>query len=246
MVRIQLGSRPTSGIPRSTRGISRSRFRLAFFLASSTSPSESMGLPQQTTSGRCTLAPAAAKSFTAPSPTSGRWYSFQVSLNRATSAGPAPCGNTEKRLVKVLFVTCGNERRGSIPARAARACDRVVEPGDQRRERELAADVSCCLLTKREAVFPAHLVEDFGLHAGDVHAGGTFGLARLAADAEVHDLLHALSGQLLRRKRAFDHGPQHVGPRPRGVLPVEGHHVGWAHRASCFLAAEARSEEHTS
>ena len=47
------------------------------------------------------------------------------------------------------------------------------------------------LLAERKAVFAARLVEDFGLHARDVHAGGAFRLARLAADAEVHDLLHA-------------------------------------------------------
>src|SRR5215213_8438916 len=81
--------------------------------------SESMGLPQQTTSGRCILAPAAARSLTAPSPTSGRWYSFQVSLKRATSAGPAPFGSSGKRLVKVFFVTRGKERRGSMPVNAA-------------------------------------------------------------------------------------------------------------------------------
>ena len=82
-------------------------------------PFESIGLPQQTTSGRCIFAPAAAKSLTAPSPTSGLWYSFQVSLKSATSAGPAPCGSSGKRLEKVLFATRGNERRGSMPARAA-------------------------------------------------------------------------------------------------------------------------------
>src|ERR671911_539586 len=113
---MQLGSRPTSGTSRSTRGIRRSRFRPAFFRASSTSPSDSIGLPQQTTSGRWILAPAAAKSLTAPSPTSGLWYSFQASLKSATSAGPAPCGSSGKRLVKVFIVTRGKERRGAIPA----------------------------------------------------------------------------------------------------------------------------------
>src|SRR3712207_4737954 len=39
-------------------------------------------------------------SFTSPSPTSGLWYSFQVSLNSATSAGPAPCGSPGKRREK--------------------------------------------------------------------------------------------------------------------------------------------------
>src|SRR5215208_4427252 len=119
------------------------------------------------------------------------------------------------------------------------SCDGVVERGDQRRERELPADVSRRLLAERKTVFSAGLVEDFCLHARDVHAGGTFRLARLAADAEVHDLLHALPRKLLRWEGAFDHGSEHVGPRPRSVLLVQGHHVGGAHRAPRPLAAEA-------
>src|SRR5215208_6839533 len=103
----------------------------------------------------------------------------------------------------------------------ARSCDCVVERGYQGRERELSADVSRRLLAEREAVFSARLVEDFGLHRGDVYPRGAFRLARLAAYAEVHDLLHALSRQLLGREGAFDHGPEHVGPRPGGVLLVE-------------------------
>src|SRR5918992_6116599 len=119
MVRMQLGSRPTSGTPRSTRGERRSRFRLAFLRASSTKPSESMGRPQQTTSGSSTFAPAAAKRLTAPTPIRGRWYWFQVSLKSATSAGPAPCGRSGKRFEKVFLATLGRERRGSMPASAA-------------------------------------------------------------------------------------------------------------------------------
>src|SRR5215207_2947564 len=119
------------------------------------------------------------------------------------------------------------------------SCDGVVERRNQRRERELTADVPCRLLAQRKTVFSAGLVEDFGLHARDVHAGGTFRLARLAADAEVHDLLHALSRQFFGREGAFDHGPEHVGPRPRGVLFVEGHHIGGTHRAPRPLAAES-------
>src|SRR5215208_6016249 len=158
MVRIQLGSRPTSGTPRSTSGISSSRLRLAFFLASSTSPSESMGLPQQTTSGRCILAPAAANSLTAPTPTSGRWYSFQVSLNSATSAGPAPCGRSGKCLEKVFFATLGRERCGAAGEASARGG--VVERRQQGGEGELSADVASGLLPEREAMLLTHLVED--------------------------------------------------------------------------------------
>src|SRR5215207_498665 len=103
---------------------------------------------------------------------------------------------------------------GGDPARELRSCDRVVERWNQCRERELPADVSRRLLARTEAVLPARLVEDLGFHTGDVHAGGAFRLARLAADTEVHDLLHAPSCQLLRREGAFDHGAQHVRPRP--------------------------------
>src|ERR687898_3120430 len=111
---MQLGSSPTSGIPRSRIGSSRSRLRRAFSRASSTRPSESIGRPQQTTLGRWTLAPAAARRRTAPTPTSGRWYSFQVSLKSATSAGPSLCGRDGNRLEKVLFVTLGRGRRGGL------------------------------------------------------------------------------------------------------------------------------------
>src|SRR5919199_4910138 len=119
MVSMQLGSRPTSGTPRSTRGYRRSRFRLAFLRASSTRPSESIGRPQQTTLGNNTLTPAAAKRRTAPTPISGRWYSFHVSLKSATRAGPAPCGRSAKRFEKVFLATLGSLRRGSMPASAA-------------------------------------------------------------------------------------------------------------------------------
>src|SRR5215211_2502404 len=117
----------------------------------------------------------------------------------------------------------------------ARSCDCVVERGYQGRERELSADVSRRLLAEREAVFSARLVEDFGLHTCHVNTGGAFCLARLASDAEVHDLLHAPSGELLRREGALYYGPEHVGPRPRGVLFVEGHHIGGTHRAPVLL-----------
>src|SRR5918995_912133 len=114
---------------------------------------------------------------------------------------------------------------GGGTAGEARSCDGVVEGGNQRRKRELPADVSRRSLAERKTVFSAGLVEDFGLHARDVNSGGAFCLARLASDAEVHDLLHALSRQFFGRKSTFDHGSEHVGPRPRGVLLVEGHHV---------------------
>src|SRR5215218_1059207 len=114
---------------------------------------------------------------------------------------------------------------GGGPSRELRSCYRVVERWDNSRERELPADMSCRLLAQGEAVLTARLVQDLGLHAGDVNAGGAFCLARLATDAEVHDLLHAPSRQLLGWEGAFDHGSEHVRPRPRGVLLVEGHHV---------------------
>src|SRR5918997_2181086 len=116
---MQLGSKPTRGTPRSTSGISSSRLRLAFSRASSTRPAESIGRPQQTTSGRYTRAPAAAKRRTAPIPISGHWYSVKVSLKSAISADPAPCGRSEKRLEKVFFLTFGKDRRESTPATAA-------------------------------------------------------------------------------------------------------------------------------
>src|SRR5215213_4741217 len=101
-------------------------------------------------------------------------------------------------------------REGGGPAGEARPGDGVVERGEQGGERELLADVAGRLLAKAEAVFPARLVEDLGLHGGDVHSGGAFRLAGLAADAEVHDLLHALSRQFFGREGAFDYRPEHV------------------------------------
>src|ERR671916_126343 len=123
---MQLGSSPTRGMPRSTSGIKRSRLRRAFSRAASTSPAESIGLPQQTTSGRWTRVPAAAKSRTAPTPISGHWYSVQVSLKSATSAGPSPLGIPGKRFEKGLAVTFGRLRLGSIPTRAAARLARRV------------------------------------------------------------------------------------------------------------------------
>src|ERR671916_203737 len=136
---MQLGSSPTRGMPRPTSGIKRSRLRRAFSRAASTSPAESIGLPQQTISGRCTWAPAAAKSRTAPTPISGHWYSVQVSLKSATSTGPSPCGGA---------------------ARETGAPDGVEERGGEGSEGEPPANVAGGLLEKAEALLLAHPVED--------------------------------------------------------------------------------------
>src|SRR5215207_10204904 len=87
----------------------------------------------------------------------------------------------------------------------------VVVRGKERGEGELSADVSGCLLAHAEAIRFTHLGEDLGLHARDVNLGGALGLAGLAADAEIHDLLHALARELLGRERAVYHGAEHVG-----------------------------------
>src|SRR5215217_620943 len=71
------------------------------------------------------------------------------------------------------------ERGGT--ERKLHSCDGVVERGDQGSQGELSADVSGRLLAETKTVFSSRLVEDFGLHARDVHAGGTFCLARFAA-----------------------------------------------------------------
>src|SRR5215212_1961337 len=97
------------------------------------------------------------------------------------------------------------------------------------------------LLASAEAVSLAHLGEDLGLHARDVHLGGTLALARFAPYAEVHDLPHVFARELLWRERAVHHGAEHVGAGPRGVLLVEGDHVRGAHRAAGLLAAEPAS-----
>src|SRR5919199_1516742 len=72
--------------------------------------------------------------------------------------------------------------------------------------------------------------------------GETLALACLAADAEVHDLSHALAGQLLGWESAVEDRAEHVSSRAGGVFLVQGDHVRGAHRAGVLLAAEAGSE----
>ena len=83
----------------------------------------------------------------------------------------------------------------------------------------------------------AALGEHLDLHGGDVDAGRALAHARLAADAEVHDLVHRLAGQLGHRQRAVEDRAQGVGAGARRVALVARDHVRGAHRAGADLAA---------
>ena len=70
------------------------------------------------------------------------------------------------------------------------------------------------------------------LEPGHVDVGGALALAGLAGEAEVEHLGEFWTAPGIGRARIREGRPEHVGPRPRGVLLVAGGHVAGAHRAA--------------
>ena len=89
------------------------------------------------------------------------------------------------------------------------------------------------------AQFLPTLPEHLGFHPGHVHAGGTFALAGLAADAEAQRLGHFVGEQRVLSQPAREREAQRVGAAPRHVTLVTGHAVAGTHRATRQLAAGA-------
>ena len=76
------------------------------------------------------------------------------------------------------------------------------------------------------------LLQKLGLELGDIDGGRALALARLAGEAEIHDLFdfRAVEG-VPRVGRMIQDVPQDVGTRTRGVLLLARGHVARAHRA---------------
>src|SRR3546814_1577207 len=108
------------------------------------------------------------------------------------------------------------------------------------------------------AVARLGMAEELDLHPRHVDAGRAVALAALAADAEVHGLVHRLAGEGIGAELAGQRQTQAVGAAARQMLLVASDAIARAHGAGVELAAmtvvvahldglgEARSEEHTS
>src|SRR3989454_9812412 len=82
-------------------------------------------------------------------------------------------------------------------------------------------------------------MQELVLELRHVHVRRALGLAPLALEAEVHDLVQAFPRELGGWERAREHGPERVGAPARRVLLVLRRHVRGAHRALERLAAHA-------
>ncbi len=87
--------------------------------------------------------------------------------------------------------------------------------------------------------------QELGLDLGHVDAGGAFGLAGLAGEAEVEDVVGLFAGEGLWVEDAAGEGvAQGVGAAAGGVLLVLGGHVAGAHGAGFELAADGGAVAH--
>src|SRR5205823_162816 len=92
---------------------------------------------------------------------------------------------------------------------------------------------------ERQTVRPVVVVEELVLELSHVDVRRTLGLAPLALEAEVHDLVEPLARELARRQPAGEHRTEGV----RALLVPRGH-VRGAHRALECLAARADAVTH--
>ena len=107
-----------------------------------------------------------------------------------------------------------------------------------------AADVGEQPGAERQPVAVVVGGQELDLDLGHVDRGRTLGLARLALDAEVHHVEHALAGQFVVRQRARQRRAQRVGAAARGVLLVARGHEARTHGALGPLAADAGAVAH--
>ena len=133
----------------------------------------------------------------------------------------------------------------SVQQRAGRG-----RAGDPVGERGGAGTPGCETVDAGEGTVPqrcaageAALGEHFVLDLGDVDAGGAFGLASFAFDAEIKRGMEAVAGDLVGRQPAVEDLAEQIGAAAGGVLLVARDLEGGAHRA-VELAARALSVAH--
>jgi hypothetical protein len=92
---------------------------------------------------------------------------------------------------------------------------------------------------QRVAVARLVVGEELDLHPRHVDTGRAFALAALAADAEIHRLVHRLAGECVWAELAGQGETQGVGAAAGQVLLVACHAIARAHGAGIELAAMA-------
>src|SRR3546814_2173460 len=81
------------------------------------------------------------------------------------------------------------------------------------------------------------MAEELDLHPRHVDAGRAVALAALAADAEIHGLVHRLAGEGIGAALAGQRQTQAVGAAARQMLLVASDAIARAHGAGVALAA---------
>src|SRR5688500_7374308 len=88
------------------------------------------------------------------------------------------------------------------------------------------------------------VIEKFVLYLSHVYVRRALRFASFAFEAEVHYLVEPLAGELILRHFARQHASERIGAPARGMLFVEGTHVGRTHGAVELLAALAHAAAH--
>ena len=114
----------------------------------------------------------------------------------------------------------------------------VDERGEGRGDAGERADMREGAGAARQAVHIMVLGEDFILELGEINAGGTLALARLALNTEVEGFVDALTGEVLGWQDTVEGLAKEIGTTAGGVLFILSNHVGGAH-AAVELAASA-------
>ena len=118
-------------------------------------------------------------------------------------------------------------------AQGRRLQDGIVEPRSQGGEPRAVGKMRNHSRTQRHAIRVMIMLQELGLEPGHIDAGRALGLARLAGQAEVHDLLDFVAVEgTLRIGRCGKDLTQDIGTGTCGVFLLAGRHVARAHRAT--------------
>ncbi len=83
------------------------------------------------------------------------------------------------------------------------------------------------------------MLEEFGFHLADVDAGGAFGFASFAGEAEVHDFFDLFAVEGIGLGGFGEDVAEGIGSGTGGIFFVAGGHVAWAHDSAGVLSFPA-------
>ena len=86
--------------------------------------------------------------------------------------------------------------------------------------------------------------KELALEPGNIDTDRALRLARLAADAQFHHLIHAFAGEFGGRQAAGHGRTQSIGAATGGVFFFTRNHEAGAHRPRCALAADTCAVAH--